>query len=145
MKTNSTPCVSLASAALLIGMVSCLVPTMPLGSRLNYQLFGSAVLISRISRFSFRFALNASSMCLEPLRKMIVAPRASVFASGKAKQAIRGWLMEPDAVQRQNKPLECRLILRRCSYIVQRLLLRKSCRTPDQVLVRYARLGIGKK
>ena len=33
----------------------------------------------------------------------------------KAKQAIRGWSMEPDAVQRENKPLECRLILRRCS------------------------------
>ena len=24
--------------------------------------------------------------------------------------------MEPDAVQRENKPLECRFILRRCSY-----------------------------
>ncbi|MCZ6818104.1 MAG: hypothetical protein O7G31_01250 [Calditrichaeota bacterium] len=63
---------------------------------------------------------------------MIVAPRASVFASArKAKQAIRGRSMEPDAVQRdnsgclyppvaapaanktakENKPLECRFIL----------------------------------
>ncbi len=29
----------------------------------------------------------------------------------KAKQTIRGWSMEPDAVQRQNKPFECRSIL----------------------------------
>ena len=29
----------------------------------------------------------------------------------KAKQAIRGWSMQPDAVQRENKPLECRVIL----------------------------------
>jgi len=33
----------------------------------------------------------------------------------KAKQAIRGWSMEPDAVQRENKSLEYRVILRRCS------------------------------
>ena len=33
----------------------------------------------------------------------------------RGKQAIRGWSMEPDAVQRENKPLECRLILCRCS------------------------------
>ena len=29
----------------------------------------------------------------------------------KAKQAIRGWSMQPDAVQRRNKPFECRVIL----------------------------------
>jgi len=29
----------------------------------------------------------------------------------KAKQAIRGWSMQPDAVQGQNKRFECRLIL----------------------------------
>ena len=35
-----------------------------LESRLNYQLFEIAVLISRISRFRFRFAVNASSTYL---------------------------------------------------------------------------------
>ena len=29
----------------------------------------------------------------------------------KAKQAIRGWSMQPDAVQKRNKPFECRVIL----------------------------------
>ena len=29
----------------------------------------------------------------------------------KAKQAIRGWSMQPDAVQAENKLLECRVIL----------------------------------
>ncbi len=29
--------------------------------------------------------------------------------------------MEPDAVQKQNKPFECRIILRRCSYPLERL------------------------
>ena len=41
--------------------------------------------------------------------------RAFFPPARKAKQAIRGWSMEPDAVQWKNKPLECRLILRRCS------------------------------
>jgi hypothetical protein len=29
----------------------------------------------------------------------------------KAKQAIRGWSMQPDVVQEQDKPLACRVIL----------------------------------
>jgi hypothetical protein len=29
----------------------------------------------------------------------------------KAKQAIRGWSIQPDAVQRKKKRFECRLIL----------------------------------
>ena len=33
----------------------------------------------------------------------------------KAKQAIRGWSMQPDATQTPKKPFECRVILRRYS------------------------------
>ena len=84
----------------------------PLESRLNYQLFEIAVLISRISRFRFRFAVNASSTYLEPLTKRSLhRERAFLALARNAKQAIRGWSMEPDAVQRQNKPIECRLVL----------------------------------
>ena len=40
--------------------------------------------------------------------------RAFLRLARKAKQAVRGRSMEPDAVQTQNKPFECRVILRRC-------------------------------
>ena len=79
-----------------------------------------------LSHSSASFEDESTNDDLETLRKMIVAPKGSVFISGKAclerkrgelKQAIRGWSMEPDAVQREKKPLECRLILRRCSYL----------------------------